>query len=49
MGKPFPMVEDGLGISQLGKMITRETPAVVTRDRSGGLHVITEYDLIQAI
>jgi len=49
MGNPFPMVKDDLPISQLSRYISKEIPAVIATDRSGGLHVVTQYDLIQAI
>ncbi|MFN0033804.1 MAG: pyridoxal-phosphate dependent enzyme [Saprospiraceae bacterium] len=49
MGEAFPMVNDDLPISQLNRYISKEIPAVIATDRSGGLHVVTQYDLIQAI
>ncbi len=49
MGEAFPMVKDDLPISQLNRFISKEIPAVVAKDRSGGLHIVTQYDLIQAI
>jgi cystathionine beta-synthase len=49
MGEPFPLIKDDVPISQLNRYISKETPAVVVADRSGGLHVVTQYDLIQAI
>lgn len=47
MGKPFPVVKDDLPISQLNRYISKEMPAVVAADRSGVLHIVTQYDLIQ--
>lgn len=49
MGEAFPTVQDDLPISQLSRYISKEIPAVVTVDRSGGIHIVTQYDLIQAI
>jgi Cysteine synthase len=49
MGEPFPLVKDDVPISQLNRYISKEIPAVVVADRSGGMHVVTQYDLIQAI
>ncbi|TNE51980.1 MAG: pyridoxal-phosphate dependent enzyme [Bacteroidetes bacterium] len=49
MGAAFPTVQDDLPISQLNKYLGRDMPAVIAKDRSGGLHMITRYDLIQAI
>lgn len=49
MGEAFPTVKDDLPISQLNRYISKEIPAVVVYDRSGGAHIVTQYDLIQAI
>ncbi|MCC7245417.1 MAG: pyridoxal-phosphate dependent enzyme [Saprospiraceae bacterium] len=49
MGAPFPIVREDLPISQLNKFISKEIPAVVVSDRSGGQHIVTQYDVIQAI
>ncbi|MFN4255924.1 MAG: pyridoxal-phosphate dependent enzyme [Saprospiraceae bacterium] len=49
MGEPLPTVKDDMPISQLNRFISKETPAVIARDRSGGMHVVTQFDLIQAI
>ncbi|MBV6438761.1 MAG: pyridoxal-phosphate dependent enzyme [Haliscomenobacteraceae bacterium CHB4] len=49
MGKAFPVVKDELPISQLNRYISKEIPAVIATDRSGGLHVVTQYDVIQSL
>jgi cystathionine beta-synthase len=49
MGKPFPQIKEDLPISKLHRYISKEVPAVVVEDRSGGVHVVSQYDLIQAI
>jgi cystathionine beta-synthase len=49
MGEAFPTVKEDLPISQLNRYISKEIPAVLAADRSGGLHVLTQYDVIQAI
>jgi cystathionine beta-synthase len=49
MGKAFPVVKDDLPISQLNRYISKEIPAVIATDRSGGLHVVTQYDVIQSL
>jgi cystathionine beta-synthase len=49
MGEAFPVVKDDMPISQLNRYISKEMPAVIATDRSGGMHVVTQYDLIQAI
>jgi len=49
MGEVFPSVKDDLPISQLNRYISKNTPAVVVKDRMGVMHIVTQYDLIQAI
>lgn len=49
MGEAFPIVKEDMPISQLNRYMSKEIPAVMARDRSGGLHIVTQYDLIQAI
>ena len=49
MGEAFPVVKDDLPISQLNRYISKEIPAVIATDRSGGLHVVTQYDVIQSL
>jgi cystathionine beta-synthase len=49
MGTAFPTVKDTTPISQLNRYISKEIPAVIVHDMSGGMHIVTQYDLIQAI
>ena len=49
MGKPFPMVDLEMPFRQLGKYLNKEIQAVVARDKAGTLHVLTQYDVIQAV
>lgn len=49
MGNAFPMVKDDLPISQLNRYISKEIPAVIATDRSGALHIVTQYDVIQSL
>ena len=49
MGSAFPMVKDDLPISQLNRYISKEIPAVIATDRSGALHIVTQYDVIQSL
>lgn len=49
MGIAFPMVKDDLPISQLNRYISKEIPAVIATDRSGALHIVTQYDVIQSL
>jgi len=49
MRKPFPEVSTDMTLSELGKHITKENPAVVTTDRSGRKYLVAQYDILQAI
>jgi|GEM_PF-4548 len=49
MGPAFPEVSDDIALKDLNRYITKEMPAVLAKDMSGDSHVITQYDIIQAI
>ncbi len=49
MGKPFPIVEASDPLSKLSRYISREVPAVIARERSGGLQILTNYDIVRAL
>jgi cystathionine beta-synthase len=49
MGKPFPLVTEEIGLSQLSKYFSKENPAVIAKDRAGAMHIITKYDIIRAV
>jgi cystathionine beta-synthase len=49
MSEPFPTVQDDLPCRQLNRYISKKIPAVVAKDRSGTLHILTKYDIIQAV
>jgi cystathionine beta-synthase len=49
MSAPFPFVEESLPLSQLNKYISKAMPAVIARERSGELQVLTNYDILQTI
>lgn len=49
MIEPFPVVSEDIAIKDLYRYITKEMPAVITIDKSSKMHVITQYDIIQAI
>ena len=48
MGKPFPMVDADLPISRLSHHISKEIPAVLSKDKSGEIFILTHFDIIQA-
>lgn len=49
MTEPFPIVEEDLPCRNLSRYISKMMPAVVAKDRSGILHILTQYDIIQAV
>lgn len=49
MGTSFPLVNPDMPFSQLNHYINKSTPAVLVRDTAGTLHVVTKYDIIQAL
>jgi cystathionine beta-synthase len=49
MSAPFPVVDEDLAFSQLSRYISRENPAVIAEDKAGALHILTQYDIIQAV
>ena len=49
MGPPFPQVEESLPFSMLSKYFNPSTPAVLAKDTAGQWHILTQFDVIQAI
>lgn len=49
MDAPFPVVKNDLPYTQLNKYFSQKIQAVITKDMSGAWHIITPYDVIQAI
>lgn len=49
MADPFPTVSVDLPVKDLNKYISKNVPAVIAKDLSGELIVITQYDIIQAL
>jgi len=47
MGSQFPIVNNKMPVNDLRKYITKEIPAVLTKDNTGAYQVITQYDIIQ--
>ncbi|MEP7129153.1 MAG: pyridoxal-phosphate dependent enzyme [Chitinophagales bacterium] len=49
MEKPFPVVAAETTIDKLSGMMSKEVPAVITRDGLNNLHIITKSDIIRAL
>jgi len=49
MTDPFPTVEESLPIKKLNRYINKKSSAVIARDKAGVNHILTKYDIIQAM
>lgn len=49
MGPPFPVVEESLPFSKLSRYFSNTMPAVLVKDTAGQWHILTQFDVIQAI
>jgi cystathionine beta-synthase len=49
MEKPFPVVAFDTPVEKLRTLINKENGAVLARDESGNYHIVTKYDVIQAL
>ncbi|MBD0278430.1 MAG: pyridoxal-phosphate dependent enzyme, partial [Flavisolibacter sp.] len=49
MSKPFPMVTFDTAVEKLRTLINKENGAVLAKDESGDYHIVTKYDVIQAL
>jgi cystathionine beta-synthase len=47
--KPYPIVSFDTPLERLSNLITRENGAVLGKDDSGNYHIVTKYDVIQAL
>lgn len=49
MGPRFPEVDESLPCSQLNRLFSKKTPAVIATDKAGQRYILTKYDLIQLV
>ena len=49
MAPPLPVVSEDMTVSQLSKIISRQTPAVIVKKTAGDYQIISQYDLIQSL
>jgi cystathionine beta-synthase len=49
MDKAFPLVEFESPMEKLSTLINKENGAVLAKDESGNYHIVTKYDVIQAL
>ena len=45
----YPMVDFETPVERLSTLITRENGAVLAKDEGGNFHIVTKYDIIQAL
>ncbi len=49
MEKPFPFVALDSPVEKIGSLINKENGAVMAKDESGHWHIVTKYDVLQAL
>ena len=49
MDRPYPMVSFDTPVERLVKLINKENGAILSKDESGKIHIITKYDIIQSL
>ena len=49
MGDAFPIISEDLPCKQLARYIDNKSSAVIAKDKAGSLHILTQYDIIQAV
>jgi cystathionine beta-synthase len=49
MDDAFPVVQEELPYRQLTQYMSKKVNAVIAKDKAGDLHVLTKYDIIQAV
>jgi cystathionine beta-synthase len=49
MDKSFPVVEFETPVEKLRTLINKENGAVLAKDETGDFHIVTKYDVIQAL
>lgn len=49
MEPAFPVVDFGTPVEKLSTLINRENGAVLSRDDTGNFHIVTKYDVLDAL
>ena len=49
MAPSLPVVSEDMTVSQLSKILSRQTPAVIVKKTAGDFQIISQYDLIQSL
>jgi cystathionine beta-synthase len=48
-GPAFPIVPLDMQVKELNRYISKENAAVIVKDNMGAMHIVTQYDIIQAL
>ena len=49
MEPAYPIVSFDTPVERLGSIINKDNGAVMAKDESGNLHIVTKYDVIQSL
>ncbi len=49
MEPSYPVVSYDTPVERLGGLITKGNGAVMAKDESGNLHIVTKYDVLQSL
>lgn len=49
MEEPFPTVAMDMNAKEINRYMSKKTPAVITEDQTGTKHILTQYDILQAL
>ena len=49
MEDAFPTVKMDMNAKEINRYMSKNTPAVITKDQTGTLHILTQYDILQAL
>ncbi|HJS53171.1 MAG TPA: pyridoxal-phosphate dependent enzyme [Chitinophagaceae bacterium] len=49
MERPYPLVEFNTPVEKLSTLINKENGAVLSKDEAGNYHIVTKYDVIEAL
>jgi cystathionine beta-synthase len=45
----FPMVDMEMNAKEINRYMSKDTKAVISKDQTGTLHILTQYDILQAL
>lgn len=47
--KPYPVVDINMSVEKISSLINKDTGAVLGKDETGNYHIVTKYDILQAL